>query len=139
MNTNPQDPKPQRPPIPEPVDAVAREIVHATFLVHKALGPGLLESVYEVCLAHELTKRSLPLKRQLTLPVNYDGIRIDAGLRLDMLVDDAVIVELKAVDALLPVHRAQALTYLKLTGHRLAFLINFNVPVIRNGIVRIAL
>lgn len=135
----PQNAKPARPPIPGTVDEAARAIVHATFIVHKTLGPGLLESVYEVCLAHELSKQGIPVRRQLLLPVIYDGIQLDAGLRLDMLVDDAVIVELKSVDVLLPIRRAQVLTYLKLTGCRLAILINFNVHLIRDGIVRIAL
>lgn len=111
----------------------------AAFHLHKALGPGLLESVYEVCLAHDLIKRGLKLERQVSLPVFYDGLKMDAGLRLDMLVENDVIVELKAVEKLLPVHKAQVLTYLKLTGHRLALLINFNVPLIRDGIQRIVL
>jgi GxxExxY protein len=90
-------------------------------------------------LAHELRKLGLLVAQQLVLPVFYDNIRLDAGLRLDMLVNDSVIIELKAVEQLLPVHKAQALTYLKLSGHRLAFLINFNVPLIKDGIERIAL
>jgi len=99
----------------------------------------LLESVYEVCLEHELQKRDLVVERQVSLPVVYDGAKLDAGLRLDLLVGKSVVVELKAVEALLPVHQAQVLTYLKLTGHRLGLLINFNVPLIRNGIKRIVL
>jgi GxxExxY protein len=126
-------------PIPEFTNTVAKAIVDAAFVVHRALGPGLLESVYEACLIHELKKRGLKVVPQLALPVVYDGIRLDAGLRLDMLVEDCVVVELKAVDALLPVHQAQALTYLKLTGHRLGLLINFNVPAIRQGVKRIVL
>ncbi len=126
-------------PIPEPTDRAAKAIVDAAYSVHNALGPGLLESVYEACLAHELKKRGLKIASQVSLPITYDGIRLDAGLRLDMLVEDCVIVELKAVDALLPVHQAQVLTYLKLTGHRLGLLINFNVPVIRHGIKRMVL
>lgn len=125
--------------IPQEANAVARQIVDAAFAVHKALGPGLLESVYEVCLAHELNKRGLFVRQQLVLPVLYDSIRLDAGLRIDMLVNESVTMELKAVESLLPVHKAQALTYLKLTGHRLDLLINFNVPLIRDGIERIAL
>ena len=107
--------------------------------VHKALGPGLLESIYQACLAYELSKRGLTVQQQVSLPVHYDGLTLDAGLRLDLLVNNAVIVELKAVEQVLPVHRAQALTYLKLTGHRLALLINFNVVLIKHGIERIAL
>jgi GxxExxY protein len=126
-------------PIPDEIDAVAKKIVDAAFAVHKALGPGLVESVYEVCLVHEVMKRDLAVRRQVVLPILYDGVRLDAGLRLDLLVADAVIVELKAVERVLPVHQAQALTYLKLTGYRLALLINFNVPLIKHGIDRIAL
>lgn len=125
--------------IPEETNAVAQQIVAAAFAVHSALGPGLLESVYEICLTHELVKRGLTVERQTTLPVVYDGLRLDAGLRLDLVVGDCVIVELKAVEAVLPVHKAQLLTYLKLTGHRLGLLINFNVPLIKNGIQRVAL
>jgi len=126
-------------PIPPETNEIARQIVDAAFAVHTALGPGLLESVYEVCLAHELRKRGLTVRQQVVLPVHYDGVRMDAGLRLDLLVNDTVIVEIKAVENLLPVHKAQALTYLKLTGCRLALLINFNVPVIKEGIHRLAL
>jgi len=126
-------------PIPAQTDAVARQIVDAAYTVHKALGPGLLENVYEVCLAYELRKRNLDVAEQVILPVVYDGIRLDAGLRLDLLVNKCVIVELKAVEHLSPVHKAQVLTYLKLTGHRLALLINFNVPIIKDGIERIVL
>jgi GxxExxY protein len=126
-------------PIPTETNEIARQIVDAAFAVHTVLGPGLLESVYEVCLAHELRKRGLTVRQQVVLPVHYDGVRLDAGLRLDLLVNDTVIVEIKAVENLLPVHKAQALTYLKLTSSRLALLINFNVPVIKEGIHRLAL
>ena len=118
---------------------MAREIVDAAFTVHKALGPGLLESVYELCLAHELTKRGLAAVRQIEVPVEYDGLKLNAGFRLDLLVQDTVIVEVKAIAELLPVHKAQLLTYLKLTGKRLGFIINFNVPIIKNGIKRMIL
>jgi GxxExxY protein len=126
-------------PIPAAIDQVAKQVVDAAFSVHSGLGPGLLESIYETCLAHELTKRDLKVERQVVLPVIYDSLRLDAGLRLDVVVADCVVVELKAVESLLPVHRAQLLTYLKLSGYRLGLIINFNVPVIRNGIVRRAL
>ena len=126
-------------PIPERVEWVAKQLVDAAYKVHKALGPGLLESVYESCLCHELTKRGIPFRRQLEMPVVYDGIRLDAGLRLDLLVDECVIVELKAVEKHNPLFEAQLLTYLKLTGHRLGLLINFNVELIKNGIQRIVL
>ena len=107
--------------------------------MHKALGPGLLESVYEVCLLHELNKRGVKVERQVSLPVVYDNLRLDAGLRLDLVVEKRVIVELKAVEVLLPVHTAQLLTYLKLSGYRLGLLVNFNSATIKHGIKRIAL
>jgi GxxExxY protein len=135
---NHQDTKAPR-PIPEETDKVATTIVDSAFRVHSSLGPGLLESVYEVCLVHELTKRSLKVERQVALPVLYDGIRLDGGLRMDLLVESCVVVELKAVEDLHPVHKAQVLTYLKLSGHRLGLLINFNVSLIKDGIRRIAL
>lgn len=121
------------------VNRAASLIVDAAFAVHTGLGPGLLESVYEACLLYELRKRKLRAQGQLVLPVLYDGMQIDAGLRIDALVDGCVIVELKTVEKILPVHHAQVLTYLKLTGVRLGLLINFNVPLIRDGIRRIAL
>lgn len=122
--------------VPEDVEAVAAEIVDAAFKVHSTLGPGLVESVYETCLCHELHQRQIPFATQVALPIIYDGMRLEGGLRLDLLVADAVIVELKAVEKLAPIHEAQLLTYLKLTGHRLGLLINFNVPLIRDGIRR---
>ena len=125
--------------IPERANRAAEIVVDAALTVHRALGPGLLESVYSVCLAHELRRRGSQVLREVPLAVVYDGIRLDAGLRLDMLVDDCVIVELKAVEQLLPVHHAQVLTYSKLTGHRLGLLINFNTPLIRDGIRRVVL
>ena len=126
-------------PIPLETEEFARQVVDAALVVHRTLGPGLLESVYEICLDHELRKRRLEVERQVSLPVVYDGAELDAGLRLDLLVGHRVVVELKAVEVLLPVHKAQVLTYLKLTGHRLGLLINFNVPLIRDGIQRIVL
>lgn len=107
--------------------------------MHSALGPGLLENVYEICLVHELRTRNLDVDQQVPIPIVYDDLKLDAGLRLELLVNNRVIVELKAVGKVLPVHRAQILTYLKLTGHRLGFMINFNVPLIKEGISRIAL
>lgn len=123
----------------EELDALARIVVDAAFKVHKTLGPGLLESVYELCLAHELTKRGVEVARQVPVPILYDGERLEAGLRLDLLVGRAIVVEVKAVEKDLPVFKAQLLTYLKLTGKRLGFLINFNVPIIKDGIRRLAL
>lgn len=120
-------------------DKVATAVVDSVFRVHSSLGPGLLESVDEICLVHELTKRSLHVQRQVCLPVLYDGLQLDGGLRMDLLVESCVVVELKAVDELHPVHKAQVLTYLKLSGHRLGLLINFNVALIKDGIRRIAL
>jgi GxxExxY protein len=126
-------------PIPAETERIARQVVEAAFAVHKTLGPGLLESVYEVCLCHELSKRGVPFGSQVSLPVVYDGIRLDAGLRLDIVAGEAVIVELKAVEKHNPLFEAQLLTYLKLTGQRLGLLINFNVPLIKDGIKRIVL
>ncbi len=136
---NHQATKPPSRPIPDQTDLIARHVVDAALTVHRQLGPGLLESVYEICLAHELGKRNLSVQSQVVLPVIYDGIRLDAGLRLDLMVNDCLIVELKTVEDLLLIHHAQALTYLKLSGKRLALLINFNVPLIKDGIKRIAL
>lgn len=136
---NHQDTKTPREPIPKETDKVASKIVDAAFAVHTTLGPGLLESVYEVCLLHELQKRGLKTERQVLLPVVYDGLRLDSGLRLDLVVENRVVVELKAVDMLLPVHKAQMLTYLKLSGHRLGLLVNFNSVLIKDGIHRTAL
>ena len=126
-------------PIPRETDETAKAIVDCAFKVHSTLGPGLLESVYEACLVYELEKRDLSVDRQVNVPVMYDGRRFNTGLRLDLLVDDCVVVELKAVEKLLPLFNAQLLTYLKLSDKRLGLLINFNVPVIMDGIKRFAL
>lgn len=123
-------------PIPRPTEDIAAEVVDAALRIHRALGPGLLESVYEVCLCHELSKRAIPFRSQVYLPVMYDGLCLDAGLRIDVIVAECVIVEVKSVDRLIPVFEAQLLTYLKLTGIRLGLLINFNVPLIKDGIKR---
>jgi GxxExxY protein len=120
-------------------ESVSEKIVDAAFAVHKALGPGLLERIYEVCFCHELSKRGLKFKRQVDLPIKYDGMIFDEGLRLDVLVEDLIICELKAVDQMNPVWKAQILSHLKLTGKRLGFLINFNVPLLKDGINRIIL
>jgi GxxExxY protein len=124
-------------PIPPEVESVASAVVDAAFKVHSALGPGLLESVYETCLCHELKKKSIPFSTQVAFPIVYDGLRLDAGLRVDLLIAKAIIVELKAVDQVHPVFEAQLLSYLKLTNLRLGLLINFNVPLIKYGIKRI--
>lgn len=107
--------------------------------VHRALGPGLIEPVYERCLCYELTQRGLQFKSQVAVPILYRGIQLDAALRLDLLVEDAVIVELKAVESLIPLCEAQLLTYLKLANKRLGLLINFNVTRLKDGIKRFAL
>lgn len=124
-------------PIPEATEKVAKEVVDSAFRVHTALGPGLLESVYEQCMCHELSKRKVPFQRELALPIVYDNIRLASALRLDLLVDECVIVELKAVQEHHPLFEAQLHSYLKLTGCRLDLLINFNVPLIKDGIKRI--
>ena len=126
-------------PVPPELNSLARKVVDAAFALHSALGPGLLEGIYEGCLFHELTKRGLRVERQVSLPVVYDGLILEAGLRLDMLVEDALVLELKAVEVILPVHLAQVLTYLKLSGRRLGLLMNFNVPRIKDGIKRVVL
>lgn len=118
---------------------LSHEIIGAALEVHKALGPGLLESAYDECLARELELRGVPFQRQVSLPVTYKGLAVDAGYRLDLLVADLVIVELKAVDQLLPIHDAQVLTYLRLSGRRLGMLINFNEVKLKDGIKRIVL
>ena len=119
------------------LESITAAIVDAAITVHRELGPGLLESTYEVCLVHELTNRGLSVERQKSLPVIYRGAQIDAGYRLDMLVEGCVVLELKAVDELSKIHYAQLLTYLKLSGHRLGFLINFNAVPLKNGIRRL--
>jgi GxxExxY protein len=111
-------------------------IIGAAIEVHRILGPGLLESTYEDCLCHELSLRGLSFNHQVPLPVVYKGISLDCGYRIDVVVEDTVILELKAVEQMLPVHEAQLLTYLRLTGKRVGLLINFNVPVLKDGIIR---
>jgi len=118
-------------------NALARQIVDAAFRVHTTLGPGLLESVYETVLAYELSRRGLHLVRQQEIPVVYEGMRIDTGFRADLVVEDEVIVEIKSVEVVAPVHKKQLLTYLRLADKRLGLLINFHVPLIKQGITRI--
>jgi GxxExxY protein len=117
---------------------IGQRFLGCALTVHRALGPGVLESAYETCLAHELNKAGLDFDRQLVLPVTYDGLIIDAGYRLDLLVGRRVVIEVKAVEKLVNVHRAQLLSYLNLGGFRLGYLLNFNVGLMKNGIVRIA-
>ena len=125
-------------PIPEELDAIGKQIVDAAYTVHKNLGPGLLEKVYEICFCHELSKRGLSYQRQIDVPIIYDNIEFDEGLRLDVFVEKKIICELKARETINPVWPTQVLSHLKLTKTRLGYLINFNVVSIRNGIKRIA-
>lgn len=120
-------------------DQISYEVIGAAIEVHKHLGPGLLESAYEDCLAKGLCLRDIPFQRQKPLPISYKGTDVDVAYRLDMFVADKVLVELKAVDSILPIHEAQVLTYLRLSGCKLGLLINFNVPVVRDGIRRLVL
>ncbi len=117
-------------------EELTEKIIGAAIEVHRALGPGLLESIYQVCLAREFALRGLKFVEQKPLPVEYKGLRLESGYRLDFLAEDKVVVELKAVDSMHAVHEAQLLTYLKLTGCKVGLLINFNVAVLKNGIVR---
>jgi len=121
-------------PLSEREEFIAKGIAYT---VHKALGPGLLERVYEACFCHELSKRELKYQRQVDIPITYDGVVFDEGLRMDVFVEGVIVCELKAVDEMNPVWNAQILSHLKLLGKRLGFLINFNVPLIKNGIKRI--
>jgi GxxExxY protein len=121
------------------LEKIASEVVGAAFNVHKAFGPGLLENAYEVCLVHDLIKRGIKVERQVAIPLVYDGEEVDVAFRVDILVEGKLLVELKAVERILPIHEAQIITYLKITGQRLGLLINFNVPLIKEGIKRIVL
>jgi GxxExxY protein len=123
-------------PLSKELENIGRKIVDAAYTVHKNLGPGLLERVYEICFCHELKKRGLKCQRQIEIPIVYDEITFDEGFRLDILVEDKVICELKAVDDMNPVWDAQLLSHLKLTKNRLGYLINFNVSNIGKGIRR---
>jgi len=120
-------------------ESIGKAIINAAFKVHRELGPGLLEKVYEVCLTHQLRKAGYLVARQVDIPIQYDGITFDEGLRLDLLVEQKVIVEIKAVETVNPVWQAQILSHLKLTGLRLGYIINFDVPMIKDGIKRIIL
>jgi GxxExxY protein len=119
------------------VERVARIVVDSIFTVHTTLGPGLLESVYSICLYHELTSRGLRVEREVSFPIVYKGVRIESGLRLDLVVERCIVVETKAVEKIIPIFEAQLLTYLKLTGYTVGFLANFNVTLIRDGIKRL--
>ncbi len=117
-------------------ESVTEAIIGAAIEVHRELGPGLLESAYEECLCHELQLRNVSIRRQVELPLTYRGLKLDCGYRLDVAVKDAVIVELKVVEQVLPIHQAQLLTYLRLSGMKVGLIINFNVAILKNGIVR---
>jgi GxxExxY protein len=119
------------------INALSNAVIGAAIEVHRILGPGLLESAYEECLCRELSIRNVPFERQMALPVRYKGVELDCGYRIDVLVDKVVILELKAVENILPIHEAQVLTYLRLTNLWLGLLINFNVPVLKNGVKRL--
>ncbi|RIK73226.1 MAG: GxxExxY protein [Planctomycetota bacterium] len=119
------------------INDISREIVGAAIEVHRGLGPGLLESAYEQCLCHGLSIRSISFRRQVELPVIYKGVKLECGYRADLIVDECVIVEVKAVEKLLPIHDAQLMTYLKLLEFKLGLLINFHVPLVKDGIKRI--
>jgi GxxExxY protein len=117
-------------------EKLTETIIAAAIEVHRELGPGLLESTYRVCLCHELMLRGLSVQCEMKLPVTYKGVKLDAGCRVDLLVEGRVIVELKSTDKTLPVHEAQLLTYMRLMGKRVGLLINFNVPLLKDGITR---
>jgi GxxExxY protein len=121
------------------IEAVAKDIVDAAIKVHKALGPGLLESAYQQCLAYELRQRGQKVLTEVSLPLTYEGQTIEVGYRIDMLVDDLVIVENKVVETLLPIHEAQLMTYLKLSERKIGFLLNWNVTLMKNGIKRVVM
>ena len=120
------------------LNEISGQIVDAAFQLHTKLGPGLLESVYEVLMEHELTKRGLMVRRQVQVSFVYDGVHFDEGFRADLIVEDAIVVELKSLELLAPVHGKQVLTYLRLLDYRLGLLINFGAPVLKDGIKRIA-
>ena len=123
----------------ETLNLISHDIIGAAFKVHSALGPGLLESTYEICLEYELIKMGYKVERQKTLPVKYENVSLDAGYRIDLLVEDLVMVELKSVEDILPIHSAQLMTYLKLSGLTLGLLINFNTRDLKQGIKRIVM
>ncbi len=123
--------------LPDSIERAASMVIDAGLKVHRALGPGLLESVYEHCLAHELLKRELDVKRQVARPIVYDNVTLEVGYRIDLLVNDAIVIEVKSVEATTPNHVAQLLTYLRLSGCRLGFVMNFNTPLFENGVRRV--
>jgi GxxExxY protein len=125
--------------LPAATERVGRAVLDAAFAVHKALGPGLLESVYEACLSEELQQAGFAVERQAGIPITYGKVRMDVGYRLDLLVERAVVVEIKSIDALAAIHTAQMLTYLRFSEVRLGYLINFNTVMLKNGLRRLVL
>jgi len=123
-------------PIPVEAEMVGKKVLDAAYVVHSALGPGLLESVYGACLAHKLRQQKVLVETQVVMPVTFEGVQIETGLRLDLLAEKLVIVELKSVETMIPLYEAQLLTYLKVTGLRLGYLINFNVVHLKDGVKR---
>ena len=119
------------------IEQIGKAVIDSAMKVHTALGPGLLESAYRACVAHELVSRGLQVRQEVPFPVRYGETEISVGYRIDLLIEDEVIVELKAVEKLLPIHTAQVLSYLKLSGCKLGFVINFNVPRLKDGIKRV--
>ncbi len=118
------------------LEDLSRTVIGGAIAVHRALGPGLLESAYEECLCHELSLAKLRFELQKHIPVSYKGVRLDCGYRIDIVVEDGLVLELKSVEAVLPIHEAQLLTYMKLGGYKVGLIINFNVPVLKDGITR---
>jgi GxxExxY protein len=118
------------------INTISGQVVDSAMRVHSALGPGLLEHAYQVCLAHDLTARGLRVRREVDMPVIYNGVRVDLAYRIDLLVEESVVVEVKAIAKLLPVHEAQLLSLLRLSDHRVGLLINFHVPRLKDGIIR---
>lgn len=123
----------------EDLDRLSADVIGAAIEVHRHVGPGLLESVYEACLAHEMRSRGMSFEAQVALPVVYKGLRVDQGLRMDMVVGGELVIEIKAVEHVLPVHHAQLMSYLKIANARLGLLINFNVPLLKDGIKRVVM
>jgi GxxExxY protein len=125
--------------VKQSINEITEKIIGAAIAVHKELGPGLLESAYEACLVYELVQNGLKVESQKSLPVSYRGIKVDCGYRIDLLVEDQIILELKSIEKIEPIHEAQLLSYLKLSGFKIGLLINFNVRLLRNGIRRFVL
>jgi GxxExxY protein len=126
-------------PVSARAEEVATAVVDAAIKVHRALGPGLLESAYEACLCYELSKRGIPYRRQVSLPIRYEEVFVETGFRLDVLVDECVVIELKSTEAIVPIHEAQLLTHLNLANVRLGFILNFNVALMKQGIKRMVI